>query len=252
RIQFQEFQNDKNSPEARVLQLDFAMNYSCSYQDEVQSALLTRKCITLFTAAVFVHGKCNTHLICSVTSEKENNTVRAFIENIYEEIQPNARENNFFEEIIWTNGSSSKFKNRDMTLLLQDLRIRFKKTSHWKYFATAHGKGVVDGIGGAITPKKQNVDNMPVNTINISTGNWVVVKYDESLYAGEVTQVLGKDIELSTMKKSGKFWEWPKREDKVFYNMSEVIQVIQPPTVINTCGDFDFPDIWKICAIHGT
>ncbi|GBL72991.1 hypothetical protein AVEN_128163-1 [Araneus ventricosus] len=43
----------------------------------------------------------------------------------------------------------------------------------------------------AITPIKQNVDTLPVNTINISTENWVVVKWDESVYAGEVTQVSG-------------------------------------------------------------
>ncbi|GBM34010.1 hypothetical protein AVEN_166442-1 [Araneus ventricosus] len=54
----------------------------------------------------------------------------------------------------------------------------------------------------AITPIKQNVDTMPVNTINISTENWVVAKYD-GLYAGEVTQVLGNDIEVSAMEKSG-------------------------------------------------
>lgn len=59
RIQYQEFQKDKNSSESRVLQLDFAMNYSCSYQDEVQSALWSRKSITLFTAAVFANGKCD-------------------------------------------------------------------------------------------------------------------------------------------------------------------------------------------------
>ncbi|GBM83311.1 hypothetical protein AVEN_261148-1 [Araneus ventricosus] len=35
-----------------------------------------------------------------------------------------------------------------MTLLLQNLSIKFKKAFHWKYFAMAHGKGVVDGIGG--------------------------------------------------------------------------------------------------------
>ncbi|GBM48964.1 hypothetical protein AVEN_137973-1 [Araneus ventricosus] len=62
----------------------------------------------------------------------------------------------------------------------------------------------------AITPIKQNVDTMAVNTINISTENWVVVKCNESLYAGEVTQVLGDDIEASAVEKSGKFWKWPK------------------------------------------
>ncbi|GBN11113.1 hypothetical protein AVEN_248400-1 [Araneus ventricosus] len=137
-----------NSPESRVLQLDFATNYSGSYQDEVQGALLTRKSITLFTAAVFVHGKCNTYLICSDTSEKEKIPRQLSLNKIYEEIQPKARENNFFEEITWTDGSSSDFKNGYMTLLLQDLRIKFKKTFHWKYFAMAHEKDVMDGIGG--------------------------------------------------------------------------------------------------------
>ncbi|GBM50157.1 hypothetical protein AVEN_50054-1 [Araneus ventricosus] len=33
--------------------------------------------------------------------------------------------------------------------------------------------------------------------------NWVVVKYDESFYAGEVTQVLGNDIEASAMENFG-------------------------------------------------
>ncbi|GBN18111.1 hypothetical protein AVEN_73462-1 [Araneus ventricosus] len=35
-----------------------------------------------------------------------------------------------------------------MSLLLQNLSIKFKKAFHWKYFAMAHGKGVMDGIGG--------------------------------------------------------------------------------------------------------
>ncbi|GBM25925.1 hypothetical protein AVEN_94368-1 [Araneus ventricosus] len=97
----------------------------------------------------------------------------------------------------------------------------------------------------ARTPIKQNVDTMPVNTINISIENWVMVKYDKSLYAGEVAQILGNDIEVSAMEKSVKFWKWPNREDKVFYNMSENIKVIKPPTVINACGVFDFPDFLK-------
>lgn len=66
----------------------------------------------------------------------------------FEKIHPNATENHYFEGIIWTNGPSSEFKNRFMTLLLQELSSKFKKTFHWKYFATSHGKGLVDGIGG--------------------------------------------------------------------------------------------------------
>ena len=39
RIQAQAFQDDINDPNARVLQIDFAMAYQCKYQNEVQSAL---------------------------------------------------------------------------------------------------------------------------------------------------------------------------------------------------------------------
>ncbi|GBN98562.1 hypothetical protein AVEN_251131-1 [Araneus ventricosus] len=80
---------------------------------------------------------------------------------------------------------------------------------------------------------------MPDNTINISTENWAVVKYDESLYAGEVAQVLGNNIEVSAMENFG---NGLNEKIKVFYNTSEAIKVIQPPTVINDQGVFDLKD----------
>ncbi|GBN09643.1 hypothetical protein AVEN_101983-1 [Araneus ventricosus] len=86
----------------------------------------------------------------------------------------------------------------------------------------------------AVTPIKQNVDTMPVNTINISTENLVVVKYDESLYAAEVTQ--GNDIEVSAMENFGN-----GLNEKIKCSTSEAIKVIHPPTVINARGIFDFP-----------
>ncbi|GBO09698.1 hypothetical protein AVEN_3268-1 [Araneus ventricosus] len=86
-------------------------------------------------------------------------------------------------------------------------RIKCSPSSGLEFFANA------------ITPIKQNVDTMAVNTLNISTRNWVVVKYNESFYAGEVAQVLVNDIEVSAME------NWPKQEDKVFYNISEAIKV---------------------------
>ncbi|XP_048583778.1 uncharacterized protein LOC125563079 [Nematostella vectensis] len=47
-----------------ILQIDFAMAYSCEYQDEVQSALWSRASVTLFTAAVFYKETTKTYLIC--------------------------------------------------------------------------------------------------------------------------------------------------------------------------------------------
>ena len=52
------------------------------------------------------------------------------------------------EEVIWTDSPSSEFKNRYMMNLLQSLTSKYKHQFTWKYFATGHGKGVVDGVGG--------------------------------------------------------------------------------------------------------
>ena len=53
RIQSTAFTEDKKRSDCHVLQCDFAMAYSCDYQNEVQNALWSRKCINLFTAALY-------------------------------------------------------------------------------------------------------------------------------------------------------------------------------------------------------
>ena len=52
------------------------------------------------------------------------------------------------EEVIWTDGPSSEFKNRFTAAFLKQLSGKYNKTFTWKYFASLHGKGVVNGIGG--------------------------------------------------------------------------------------------------------
>ncbi|GBL80060.1 Pro-Pol polyprotein [Araneus ventricosus] len=52
--------------------------------------------------------------------------------------------------IIWSDGPSSKFKNKFVTFLfflLSKIQKRFSDFE-WKYSSTSHGKGVVHGIGG--------------------------------------------------------------------------------------------------------
>ena len=87
-------------------------------------------------------------LICSDTTEKEKNTVRNFISAIYYKLDPSSQNNKNITEIIWTEGPSSEFKNKYMVAFLQELSSKHNKNFHWKYFATSHGKGVVDGVDG--------------------------------------------------------------------------------------------------------
>ena len=51
RIQAKDFEDDKTDDEARIPQINFAMNYSCEYQNEVQSAL--------WSSGYVVHCRCH-------------------------------------------------------------------------------------------------------------------------------------------------------------------------------------------------
>ena len=77
---------------------------------------------------------------------KDNFSSRLFIETLYKEhILPNETVQ---EEIIWSDGPTSKFKNHYMQHLIQKLSAIYNKPFVWKFSATTHGKGVVDGAGG--------------------------------------------------------------------------------------------------------
>ena len=52
------FEQDKKDSKCHLLQVDFAMAYSCEYQNEVQSALWSHQTVNLFTAATYdTNGK---------------------------------------------------------------------------------------------------------------------------------------------------------------------------------------------------
>ena len=52
------------------------------------------------------------------------------------------------EDIIWSHGPTSEFKNKYMVKFLQSLSQKYNQQFSWKYFATSHGKGIVDSVGG--------------------------------------------------------------------------------------------------------
>ena len=51
---------------------------------------------------------------------------------------------------VWSDNPSSKFKNQFMVAAVPLLERKFKKGIVQNYFATSHGKGPVDGMGGAL------------------------------------------------------------------------------------------------------
>lgn len=75
----------KEETRVRILQIDFAMSFSCEYQNEIQSALRSRSSVLLFAAAVFWRYECEDYVICSDTKKGQENFL-AFLNFFYSEM----------------------------------------------------------------------------------------------------------------------------------------------------------------------
>lgn len=95
------------------------------------------------------------------------------------------------------------------------------------------------------TENAQDSDNDDtLSSIQISMNDWVLVQYENEQFPGEVTKVVGADIEVNVMHKSGNsYWKWPKREDKIFYAIDNIVKKIEQPEVAGTRGQFFFKDL---------
>ena len=147
RIQAQEFEKDKKRENARVLQIDFAMNYSCECQTEKkQSALWSRASVTLFTAAAITKDSGQSFLICSDTKDKDKDTIAAFIFALYENhLFPSDQVD---EEIIWSDGPTTGIQEQVHNEAPSPIVVPVPETVFLEVLRYVHGKGVVDGTGG--------------------------------------------------------------------------------------------------------
>ena len=76
---------------------------------------------------------------------KDKFAIGKFLDHLYENEIP--EDDRVEKEIIWLDGPSSEFKNKFMRNLMETLSKKYAKPFVWKFSATSHGKGVVDGVG---------------------------------------------------------------------------------------------------------
>ena len=75
-IQAEAFEKDKSNPDVTVCQCDFAMAYTCSYQNEIQSALWHRQSVNIFTVALYVKNQnCRSMAFATDCKDKGKNAV---------------------------------------------------------------------------------------------------------------------------------------------------------------------------------
>lgn len=83
-------------------------------------------------------------------------------------------------------------------------------------------------------------------TVIYSNGDYVIVKYDNIFYPGEIINVNKekRSALIRTMEKSGpQFWKWPNREDILEYPFQQIVKTINPPTVVSNRGTFSVSEL---------
>ncbi|XP_063232470.1 uncharacterized protein LOC134536608 [Bacillus rossius redtenbacheri] len=147
-----------------VLQIDFAENYTAGFQYEIQSAHWHKQQVShwhkqqvshwhkqqvsLFTAVAWV-GVCRRCFVI-VSDDLNHNKysvwvfLNKLIKVLKEEFPSLARVH------IFSDGSAAQFKNRYIILSLTYFQQDFGTDCTWNFFATSHGKGSVDGVGGTV------------------------------------------------------------------------------------------------------
>lgn len=77
------------------------------------------------------------------------------------------------------------------------------------------------------TQAEENLDDL--------NGKFILVKYENQPFVGQVLKVVGNEIEVSCMQQSGgkNVFTWPHPPDIIFYYRGDVLEVISEPDILN-------------------
>lgn len=148
-IQEHQFELKKKilQPAELLIQVDFAENYSCTAQDEIQSAHWSTNQVTIFTCVAWMKHTTKCYAIISDDLTHDKCCVWVFLKEIITDLK---RDHSIEEVSIFSDGCASQFKNRYTLSNLCHMEEDFGVTGDWCFFATSHGKGAVDGVGGSV------------------------------------------------------------------------------------------------------
>lgn len=130
-----------------VIQVDFSENYTCVQQDEIQSAHWNNTPVTIFTALIWSQKGHQSYAIVSDSLDHDKVAVHKYMSVLLKEATETFKAKNVK---VFSDGAASQFKSKYLFANLYHLQQTFDVSLEWSYFATSHGKGAVDGVGGCV------------------------------------------------------------------------------------------------------
>lgn len=131
-----------------VMQIDFAENFSLTQQDEIQSAHWSHSQVTIFTCCVWHDDKVYSFACVSDDLKHCKNSVWTFLKVLVKEIRDLAPKIEHLH--IFSDNCAGQFKSRYTMSNVCFGQTDFGVKIDWNFFASSHGKGAVDGIGGMV------------------------------------------------------------------------------------------------------
>jgi len=148
---FFEYIKDNADDQTVICQVDYAENFGIVNQDQIQSGYWSTKYISIFTAYIWFGGSGgdgHSFGLVSNSTKHDKYEVITCLEILVNEIVNMMPDVN--QIIFFSDNAASQFKNRyiinHLTTMLDVSGIDF----NWNYFASSHGKGIVDGVGGIL------------------------------------------------------------------------------------------------------
>ena len=152
-----------------LVQMDFAEDYKCQSQDEIQSSYWNTTQVTIHPAVVYYKDDDNLKhkSFVFVSDEPEHNasTVYAILKKLIPEIKiiiPDLKMVHY-----WTDYPTSQYRNKSIfNIVCNHEKWLEGGAAAWNYFEAGHGKGPCDGIGG--TAKRLADDTIKQEKVIIS------------------------------------------------------------------------------------
>jgi hypothetical protein len=150
RAQSNLFERIKENTDDRkvLLQVDYAENFAMDQQDAIQSAHWNTNTLSIFTAHAWCGAANYSFALASDNVTHDKYCVNVCLNNIISKLKeylPDLEEIMFFSD-----GVASQFKQRYLFQNITRMMAEHDLKLSWNFFATSHGKGVVDAIGGIV------------------------------------------------------------------------------------------------------
>jgi hypothetical protein len=134
-----------------IIQEDFSENFAIKHQNEIMSAHWVSHGVTLFTAIVYQANDATSYVVVSDELQHDKYAVNCFNKAIlHHYASVLGRKIEYLH--VFSDGAASQFKNRyTLSTILNPKQFHASiDQMDWSFFASAHGKGPIDGIGGTM------------------------------------------------------------------------------------------------------